>query len=174
MARTKASAKSLILPVLSCAILLAISMSTVKLWEVCQLTIGASLASYTVPALFCVFAVLSHFSEKMLSTKARRAALTCTYFCKLVTSAALALHMQTDMICHAASKSGEMVSCPGSGESGQFAATLVALCMHHPAQVTVPVMVSLFFLVLGDVLALALEFLYGSVEEYAVARRLRA
>jgi hypothetical protein len=157
--------KSLVLVALSWAILLAISVSAVKLWKACEEAIGASTATYSVPVLFFLFAVAAHFAGKMLPPSARRRALVCTYFFKIVTSVTLSLTANAAMICGSATVSAGAASCAGIPEMGQFSAALLALAGHHPPQVVVPVLIYLFFVILGDVLALALEFLHASVDD---------
>lgn len=140
------------------SILLAIFLSATKLWSVYQLTVGPSATTYGVPVLFFMFASLAHFSEAFLPDVIRHLTLAVTYSFKLLISATVAIHTHTDLICRAA-KSAANTPCGHAESPVDLATALLAFYHCHPISVLLPVLVTLFFLLLGDGLALALEYL---------------
>jgi hypothetical protein len=156
---------------LSGSILLAVSVSTVKLFNIWLLMTDEPLVGFTTAALFWVLGAATHFGTRDISAFRRVTALAFVYAIKIVPAFVYSVEAHAAKIHQFMPQNGSdaiLSSFPAGANMG--AASGIDVCdmmifvfASHPPEVIAVIAVTFSFLVVGDVIAIVLEILHGNI-----------
>jgi hypothetical protein len=157
---------------LSCAILLAVSVSTVKLFKIWLLMTDEPLVGFTTAALFWVLGAATHFGTRALSAFRRVIALALVYGLKIVPAFVYSVEAHAakihqgmlqnggDAIVNSLPVGTNVATTPGIDVCDM----MIFVFGSHPPAVIAVIMVTFGFLVVGDIIAIVLEILHGNLD----------
>lgn len=158
-----------LLRVVSTSIMIAVTISTVKLFRIWLLMTGEPSVGFTTALLFWVLGTVAHFGTRALGTISRVMAFGLLYALKLVSSFIYSMLVHAPEIHQFVLNTknlGRHLTLAGdfTKSGGDVADMAIFLLGSHPSGIIAGICLTFGFLVVGDIMAIVLEILHRSLQ----------